>query len=257
MACKHLYSTMCKQFRMLRRQQAVHPIHLSLLVNLVALGATLGIYIPLVPYVIFTTTAFGWMIQVIEAVVAAPIIALGLVHPGGEELGKIGSALPILANIFLRPTLMIFGFVLGASLLRAGIALVNFGFIPAITEGAAVSIFSILAVLGMYVGIMTAIVNKSFSLVYLLPNQIMRWMGGSAESDHGAGDMAKEAKGSFDSGAGQAQKGLEAGHAKASEKTGAKLANVSKDSKTGREEKAHQDFVKKEKAEARANETNK
>jgi conjugal transfer/type IV secretion protein DotA/TraY len=186
------------------------PLIYGVAVIMWTLGATLGIYIPLVPYLVFTMTAFGWIIQVIEAVVAAPIIALGLIHPGGEELGKAGSALSILANIFLKPTLMIFGFVLGASLLRAGIALVNFGFIPAITEGAAVSVFSIIAILGMYVGIITAIVNKSFSLIYVLPNQIMRWMGGGAEtSDTDA--MVKEAKGGMDTGAGAAQKGVQQG----------------------------------------------
>lgn len=235
----------------------IMPMIYSLAIVMWTLGATLGIYIPLVPYLIFTTTAFGWMIQVIEAIVAAPIIALGLIHPGGEELGKLGTALPILANIFLRPTLMIFGFVLASSLLRAGIALVNFGFIPAITEGAAVSIFSILAVLGMYVALMTAIVNKSFSLIYLLPNQIMRWMGGTAEGDHGAGDMAKEAKTGMDSGAGQAQKGLEAGHAKASEKTGSTLGNVSKSSKAGREEAAFQKQNKLDLAKEKADKTKK
>jgi len=145
------------------------PLIYSLAIIMWTLGATLGIYLPLVPYLVFTMTAFGWMISVIEAVVAAPMIALGLVQPGEGELGKIAKALGILANIFLRPTLMIFGFVLGASLLRAGIALVNFGFIPAIQQGAAVSIFSILAVLGMYVAIITAIINKSFSLILISP----------------------------------------------------------------------------------------
>ncbi|HXH54210.1 MAG TPA: DotA/TraY family protein [Gammaproteobacteria bacterium] len=230
---------------------SILPMIYSLAIVLWTLGATLGIYIPLVPYLVFTMTAFGWIIQVIEAVVAAPIIALALVQPGGEELGKLGSALPILANIFLRPTLMIFGFVLGSSLLRAGIALINFGFIPAINEGAAVSIFSILAVLGFYVGIITSIVNKSFSLIYVLPNQIMRWMGGSAEGGD-PGDMVKEAKGGLDSGAGQASKGLEAGHAKASEKTGAKLAKSSKDSKEGQKESAHNTKNKDRKDEEKA-----
>jgi conjugal transfer/type IV secretion protein DotA/TraY len=187
----------------------VLPLIYSVAIILWTMGATLGIYLPLVPYLVFTMTAFGWVIQVIEAVVAAPIIALGLVHPaGGEELGKIAAALPIIANIFLRPTLMIFGFVLGASLLRAGIALVNFGFIPAIQTSAATSIFSILAVLGLYVGIVTSIVNKSFSLIYVLPNQIMRWMGGQGEGGDPS-DMVKESKGSFDTGAGAGQKGLD------------------------------------------------
>lgn len=196
----------------------VLPLIYGIAVILWTLGATLGVYIPLIPYLIFTMTAFGWIIQVIEAVVAAPIIALGLVSPSGEELGKIGAALPILANIFLRPTLMIFGFVLGASLLRAGIALINFGFIPAIKEGASTSVFSIIAILGMYVAVITTIVNKSFSLIYLLPNQIMRWMGGTAEHG-GPEEMVKEAKGGFDTGAGQAQKGLGQGLASSTERT--------------------------------------
>lgn len=192
------------------------PLIYSLAIILWTMGATLGVYLPLVPYLVFTMTAFGWIIQVIEAVVAAPLIALALIHPGGEELGNMGKALPILANIFLRPTLMIFGFVLGISLLRAGIALVNFGFIPAITQGAAVSFFSILAVLGMYIGVITVIINKSFSLIYVLPNQIMRFMGASGEGEAAGGDVEK-AKGGFDSGAGQGQKALDAGHGKATE----------------------------------------
>ncbi len=191
------------------------PMIYAIAVALWTFGATLGIYIPLIPYLIFTMTAFGWIIQVIEAVVAAPIIALALLHPEGEEIGKAGTALGILANIFLKPTLMIFGFVLGASLLRAGIAIINFGFIPAITGGAAASIFSILAVLGMYIGIITVIVNKSFSLIYELPNKIMRWMGGPANEGEATNISEVKDKG-FDKGAEQGQKGVETGLAKSS-----------------------------------------
>jgi hypothetical protein len=167
-------------------------------------GATLGVYVPLVPYLIFTTTAFGWFIAVIEAMLGAPIIALGLVHPSGEELGKAVGGLPIIANIFLRPTLMIFGFVLGATLLRAGIALINFGFGPALTGATTPTIFSVLAVLGLYVSLMIGIVNQAFSLIYMLPNQILRWMGGQAET-FDPGKMTQEAKQGFDSAAKSAQ----------------------------------------------------
>lgn len=167
-------------------------------------GATLGIYVPLIPYLVFTTSAFGWIIAVIEAMVGAPLIALGLVHPSGEELGKAESALVILANLFLRPTLMIFGFVMGIGLLRAGIALVNYGFIPALTSSTLPSMLSVIAVLGLYCTLIISLVNKSFSLIYMLPNQIMRWMGGQAESSDPS-DMVKEAKGGFDAGAEKAQ----------------------------------------------------
>ena len=180
-------------------------------------GATFGIYTPLIPYLVFTTSGFSWMIAVIEAVVGAPLIALGLVHPSGEELGKAENALVILANVFLRPTLMIFGFVLGASLLRAGIALVNYGFVPALTSSTIPSMLSILVVLGIYTMLIVSIVSKSFSLIYLLPNQIMRWMGGQAESADPS-DMVKEAKQGGDTMAKEGgAKGIELGQKKGGE----------------------------------------
>ncbi len=163
-------------------------------------GATLNIYLPMVPYLIFTTAAFGWIIAVIEAVVGAPIVALALAHPSGDDLGKVGQPLILLANVFLRPMLMLFGFVLGAGLLRAGIAMINFGFMPAINSSTSPTLLSFIAILMMYIMLIMAIVNKSFSLIYLLPNQIMRWIGGPTETSDPS-DMVKEAKGGFDTGA--------------------------------------------------------
>ncbi len=195
----------------------IFPVILGVFTMMWSMGATLGIYVPLIPYMIFTTSAFGWIIAVIEAVVAAPLIALGLTHPSGEELGKATSALVILANLFLRPTLMIFGFVMAGSLLNAGIAFINYGFLPALNSATTPSMFSILAVLGMYVSLIIAIVNKSFSLVYMLPNQIMRWMGGPTEN-FDPSDMTKQAKEGFDSGASKGQAIGDAANKSASDK---------------------------------------
>lgn len=178
----------------------IFPLLIAMFAMLWTGGATLNIYLPMVPYLIFTTAAFSWILAVIEAVVGAPIVALALAHPSGEELGKVGTPLLLLANIFLRPMLMLFGFVLGAGLLRAGIALINFGFLPAINGSTTPTLFSVVAVLMMYIMLIMAIVNKSFSLIYLLPNQIMRWLGGPTETSDPS-DMVKEAKGGFDTGA--------------------------------------------------------
>lgn len=162
-------------------------------------GATLGIYMPMVPYVIFLTTAFGWMMAVIEAIVGAPILALAMVHPAEGELGKMVSGLGILANIFLRPTLMIFGFIIAASLLRAGIAMLNFSFVVVLQGAVQSTIFSIIAVLALYTGLVLAIVNNSFALIHKLPDNILRWMGISPES-FSEKEMAGEAKGHFEKG---------------------------------------------------------
>lgn len=181
-----------------------------------AIGATLGIYTPMIPYVIFLVTAFGWLIGVIEAIVGAPILALGMVHPSQDELGKATPGIAILANIFLRPTLMIFGFILAASLLRAGIAMLNFSFVTVL--GAAVpipSMFSIIAILALYTGLVLAIVNRSFSLIYELPNRIFRWMGGQEER-HEVEKMAGEAKEQFGKGAAGGEQAAGKAHGAAS-----------------------------------------
>lgn len=190
-------------------------------------GATLGIWVPLIPYLVFTMSALGWLIAVTEAIVGAPIIALALIHPSGEELGKVGGALVILANIFLRPTLMIFGFILGASMLRAALNMINFGFgivtQPPSAGGASMlaspTTFTFVPILMLYSMFVIAVVNKSFSLIYVLPDQILRWIGHSGEkTDVG---MMSEAQKGFESGAGKVQEGGKALQDTAGSKTDA------------------------------------
>lgn len=183
----------------------VLPFVAGILVLLWATGATLGVYIPMVPYLVFTATAMGWMLAVIEAVVGAPIIALGLVQPSGEELGKIAPALGILANIFLRPTLMIFGFVIAGSLLRAILVMINFGFLGALNTAIPYpSIFSIVPVLALYMALIIAVVNQAFSLIYELPNKVLRFMGVAPEGGSPEKVMS-ETKAGADKGAEGAQ----------------------------------------------------
>jgi defect-in-organelle-trafficking protein DotA len=180
---------------------------LGLCALLWGIGATLGVYTPMVPFLVYTTSVFGWFVAVIEAVVAAPVLALGLVHPSGEELGKVGHGITILANLFLRPTLMVFGFILGANLLRAALALVNFGIEAAIHDSIRPSLFSFIPLMAMYTALILGLVSQSFSLVYKLPNQIMRWLGGGAES-HEPGELTGKAKEGFETGSKTASEGM-------------------------------------------------
>lgn len=146
------------------------------------LGAMLSIYCPLIPYMIFTMGVVGWLLTVIEAIVAAPIIALGLVMPAGDEMGKVGAALTILANIFLRPMLMIFGFLLASNLFRAVIQLIDYGMADVFKTIAVGTIFSVIVVLFVYVTFIVSVTNICFSLIYAIPDKILRWIGGHGES---------------------------------------------------------------------------
>lgn len=183
----------------------VFPIAILIITLLWTAGMTLGLYVPLIPYLVFTFGAIGWLILVIEAILGASLIALTLIVPTEDEIGKAGYAMVILLGLFMRPALMIVGFVLGIQVLYIAMNMLNFGFwatLMASTGGAdGVGVFGMVAVIMIYAGLATGLVHEAFSLIYLLPNKVLRWMGGSPE-DEEAGKQAKELKGSVATGAG-------------------------------------------------------
>ena len=205
------------------------PIVLGVLVLFWGVGATFGIYLPFVPYIIFAAAALGWFVAVIEAIIAAPLVALGLISPSGDELGKIQPALMILANIFLRPTLMIFGFILAARLLQAILKLINFGFTASLDNLGGVTGFGIIAVMVLYGGLVISIVNKCFTLIYIIPDKIMRWIGGGTESSGMEADLAAKTQASFDQGSGAVSKVQRGGMDAAASKRKAIIDNTRKD----------------------------
>jgi conjugal transfer/type IV secretion protein DotA/TraY len=183
----------------------VMPVAMIIISLLWVAGLTLGLYVPLIPYLVFTFGAVGWIILVIEAMLGASLIALTFIVPSEDEIGKAGHALVILLGLFLRPALMVLGFILAIQLLYVAISMLNFGFwatLIASTGGTAgVGMFGMVGILLIYASIATGMVHEAFSLIYLLPNKVLRWMGGGPEEEE-AGRQVKELKGSVDKGAG-------------------------------------------------------
>ena len=109
------------------------PLLLAWIGIMVGVGFTTAYYIPILPYMIFTFGVIGWLITVIEAMVAAPIVALGVTHPEGHDaFGKGEAAIMILMNVFLRPAMMIIGYIAAIALSYVGIWILNAGFDHAI-----------------------------------------------------------------------------------------------------------------------------
>jgi defect in organelle trafficking protein DotA len=181
---------------------------LSILGILWGVGATLAIYTPMIPYMMFAVTSLGWLMLVVEAIVAAPVVALGLIIPGQEELGHIAPALGIIATLFLKPLLMVVGLIMGTKMFIVMISFVSFGFGEAIatlqsaTNGG--SIFSCVPITVLYVGFVLALENKCFALIYQLPDKILRWIGVHGESTDVS--ALQETKSNFDA---NAKKGVE------------------------------------------------
>lgn len=177
------------------------PVLTIILILLWTAGVTIGIYLPMVPYLVFTFTALGWFVLVIEAIAAAPVVALGLVSPAAEELGKAAPAVMIITSVFLRPSLMVIGFMIAINLVQATINMVNYGFEATLRASTgSLGLFSLIAIICLYGGLVITIIHECFSLIYVLPDKIIRWISGSAEQSS-VKSSVQEVKGAAEKGA--------------------------------------------------------
>jgi hypothetical protein len=215
------------------------PALMALMAMLISLGALLGVYVPLIPYIIFTFGAIGWMLSVIEAMVAGPLVALGIMAPAGhhEILGKAEHGLMMLFTIFLRPSLMIFGLIASMALAIVAVLLVNETFGFAITTmsnpgavgnvgsttghsqaGATALAFNplmLIIILCTYVMLIITVLNKCFAAIHVVPERVMSWIGAQG-AQYGEEESLRSVKGGTDAGAGamkefgaKAEKGAE------------------------------------------------
>lgn len=208
------------------------PLMFAILGLMIAIGALLGVYVPLIPYIIFTMGALGWLTACIEAMVAGPLVALAILSPGGhhELLGKAEHAILLMFNVFLRPSLMIFGLVAASLLANVGVLMVNtaFGMVVLTIVGQATAdnpsavdtngldavgalmsnpieaVFFLVA----YVVLILSVLNKCFAAIHIIPERVMSWIGGQG-MQFGEGEALQESKQAITGAAQKAGHGME------------------------------------------------
>lgn len=198
------------------------------------IGASFAIYMPMLPYMMFIVTALGWFILVIEAIVAAPVVALGFIMPSQDELGKIAPALGIIANVFLRPVLMVVGLIMAAKLYNTIISMVNMGFkfsFAALQSQTGTTMFAWIVMLILYSGFIVTLVNKCYALIYQLPDKVLRWIGVSGEQTDVS--SIKETQQSFDQGSKQGMAPMEGTASAAANKLKQNVAAATKKDGSG------------------------
>lgn len=185
----------------------VIPLLTVIMTLMFAAGLLLAYYVPLIPFIVFTMGAIGWMISVVEAMVAGPLVALAIIYPEGHEVwGRADQAIMLTANILLRPGLMVIGLMAGISISYVGIWLLNQGFVNGqemiySTKFGSGNIWYPACITIVYTALAVAVVTKAFSLIYVLPDKVIRWMGG--HPDNVGQEAAGEAMGMVKGGAGQ------------------------------------------------------
>jgi defect-in-organelle-trafficking protein DotA len=219
-------------------------------------GGMLAFYIPLIPFILFTFGAIGWLVGVVETMVAAPLVALGLMSPEGDKIfGRASPAIMLVTSVFLRPTLMLFGYISGIIMSYVSLWLLAQGFMyivlsiiqinsdkiaagvgvgsaalgllafplvgPAALYVAGTSAVVMFAIVGLvfvliYAFLAVMVIQKAFELINIVPDAVLRWIGGT---DKGPGAHYGEGMGQ------QAEQKAQAGSEK-----GAALGHLDKKS---------------------------
>lgn len=179
-------------------------------------GFVLAYVIPFMPIITWIMMMTGYLITVVEAVVAAPLAIILMVTPEGEGIAgtRLERAMQLLAMAILKPSLMIIGLITAITISAVGFAILNeFFFLTAeyVLYG---SFIDFIPVMLIYVSACLNMCKMLIGVMHTLPTQILEWFSsgsgrsfGETESGHAAersmGDI-KSSIGSMGSGLGSA-----------------------------------------------------
>lgn len=156
---------------------------------LMSLANFIAMYIPSLPVIIYTLAVMGWLIAVIEAMIGAPLILLGMTSPQGHDVfGSSVQTLMLLFAVFIRPATLVVAFVLSIISLSV-VALMTTTLMLPITNSiiqemikvvsnnglAAATIIMIILLTYLYVFL--KMIEMTFSMVFRVPYAVLSWIG--------------------------------------------------------------------------------
>jgi conjugal transfer/type IV secretion protein DotA/TraY len=174
-------------------------------------GIVFMVWIPLVPFMLWFWQVIAWILTCVEALVAAPLWAVAHSMPEGDGFAgqHARQGYMLVAHVMLRPALMIIGFYIALYLCQFIFVLVGVLFFNGIgayynttfSLNGFVDIFSAAIVVKIALVVISCILvltttTKIFSLISILPENLMRWLGQhiqgfgvEADADRSQGQM--------------------------------------------------------------------
>lgn len=147
-------------------------------------GAAAAYFLPNMPFIIWIGCIVGWVLLVIEAIIAAPLWAIMHLHPNGEDLtGRAGNGYSLVLSLLLRPVLMIFGMEAAIVISSVVGELINKTFFEVFAQSTnsttgISALFSLAIGSVVYLTVMFIFIRKCFSIMHQLPDQLLQWIGG-------------------------------------------------------------------------------
>lgn len=158
------------------------PIFYGLMAILLP-GLMISYILPMIPFAMWIAGVMGWIILVIEAVIAVPLWMFAHLTFQGDGLhGRGVEGYGLLFNVLFRPVLMLIGLLVGYLVFSAASWLLTQGFV--IAAGFALSngwfvtnLLGLVVLLIMFVLMEVTFALVSFRLISLVPYHVIKMIG--------------------------------------------------------------------------------
>lgn len=164
-----------------------------MLVGLAGMTFSAGILLfyvtPLVPFIRLMFGTVGWLLNILEAVIAIPLVAVAHLSTGGSGIsGEMArTAYFMVLSIFLRPALLIVGMIVALMMFTISIGILNDLYKSAVTGfmgttnvsgGLSTIMYTVI-----YCAIAYGLCNLCFKMIETVPNQAMTWINQRAAQE--------------------------------------------------------------------------
>ena len=155
--------------------------------SIISAGVTLAYVLPMIPFIRFMFGILSWILTLFESVIAIPVVALAHISMDGEGLSgpMARGAYLLLLQLFVRPTLMVFGLIIALLIFNLMIVALNEFYSMAVRSaegGGSMSAVAGVVYTVMYGALAYAFANASFKAIDQVPEQVLRWIGGNQVS---------------------------------------------------------------------------
>jgi conjugal transfer/type IV secretion protein DotA/TraY len=163
-------------------------------------STALLLILPLIPLIRFLLGIAVWLVEVFEALIAIPLVALA--HLRADENGLAGQSAVlcyvIILKVALRPVLMVFGLLGGLVILMLMLAALNLllaGTMPGVIDSGQISSLWFVLVSAAYAVLVLGVANAAFKLIDWLPERTLTWLQGVMLPGRPGGAEIVDAKG--------------------------------------------------------------
>lgn len=149
--------------------------------TLLLIGAVMAIYIPALPWIVWMSAVFSYCASFLEGLIAAPLHSMSHMHTDGEGMGQATTkGYLFVLNALARPAIMVLGFFISSALVIGIGTLIAHSFaamIAGVQGNSVTGLASIIGLLVVYIVVNITLIQQSFELISVLPDQVIGYLG--------------------------------------------------------------------------------